>query len=73
MQHDPTQPKTQEDRVESCIVDVPNSVFILNKHLYLSGVWLSVDLRTDTKKSCIGKRSDYLLKCCQPLWTLQST
>jgi hypothetical protein len=29
-------------------------------HLYLSGVWLGVDLRTDTKKaSCVSKILDY--------------
>ena len=25
-------------------------LFIVNGHLYLSGVWLSVDVRVDTKK-----------------------
>ena len=34
--------------------------FIL--HLDLSGVWLDVDLRSNTKKACVLKRLDYLLK-----------
>ena len=33
----------------SCKVDVP----ILIGHLYLSGMWLGVAPRTDTKKTCV--------------------
>ena len=31
----------------------PDLVTILNGHPYLSGVWSDVDLRTDTKKTCV--------------------
>ena len=34
----------------------PNLVLILNRHLYLSGVSLGVDLRMDTKNTCVLKR-----------------
>ena len=27
-------------------------LLILSGHLYLNGVWLGVDLKTDTKKTC---------------------
>ena len=44
------------------MVDVPK----LNKqcfgHLYLSGTWLGMDLRTSTKKTCVKNRLTYLLK-----------
>lgn len=39
---------------------------VLNKHLYLRGEWLSVDLRMNVK---IEKRLDYLLKFYLPFWT----
>ena len=37
---------------------------ILNGHLYFSGVWLGVNLRAGTKKTCWKKkkRLDYVLK-----------
>ena len=41
-------------------VDVPNSMPDLTGHLYLSGVWLGVNLKMDTKKTCwkeIGLRA----------------
>ena len=28
---------------------------LLNVHIYLSDVWLDVNLRMDTKKMCVGK------------------
>ncbi len=31
-------------------------------HLFLSGMWLGVAPRTDTKKTCVQKRSDDVLK-----------
>lgn len=34
--------------------------------LYLSGEWLDVDLRTDTKKVCAEKEVTYMLKIYQP-------
>ena len=34
------------------------------RQLYLSGAWLGVDLRADTKKSCVYKRLVYRLKIC---------
>ena len=50
----------------SCKVDVPNPVSDLKRDLYLSGVWLGVNLRMDTKKatSCLKKRLDCVLKNC---------
>ena len=31
-------------------------------HLYLSGVWLGVDLRHDTKKACVWKRDEVTVR-----------
>ena len=45
---------------EMCII----WVVTLNNHLYLSGVWLGVNLRTDIKSTCIKKRLDDDLKVC---------
>ena len=35
---------------------------ILIGHLYLSGVWLGVNLRTNTQNTYVEKRLDYMLK-----------
>jgi hypothetical protein len=35
---------------------MPNSIFDF------SGAWLSVNLKTDTKETCVEKRLDYMLK-----------
>ena len=32
------------------------------RHLDLGGMWLDVDLTSDTKKACVLKRLDYFLK-----------
>ena len=48
-------------------MEVPNSGSHLNIHRYLSGEWLDVDLRTDTKKICVEKRLDYVVRIYQPL------
>lgn len=32
---------------------MPNLITYHNKHLYLSGVWLDVDLRADAEKACL--------------------
>ena len=48
-------------------VSWPNSL-ILIRHLYLIGVWLGVDLRTATKKTCNYKRLDG--PCAQKLLTI---
>ena len=46
-----------------CKVDVPHPVFDLKRDLYLSGVWLGVNLRMDTKKvTCLEKKLDCVLK-----------
>ena len=45
-------------------VDVPNSVFVLQRTPYLSGIWLGVNLRTDTNETCVKKRMDYVLRTC---------
>jgi hypothetical protein len=37
-------------------------LLILIGHLYLSGMWLGVVLRTNAKKTCVQKRLDYMLK-----------
>ena len=37
---------------------------ILYIHLYLSGVWLGVNLRTYTKHVCVEKGLDYILNIC---------
>ena len=37
---------------------------ILNGHLYLSDVWLGVNLRIDTKETCVDMGLDYMLKIC---------
>ena len=42
-------------------VDAPNLV-ILIRHLYLSGMRFGVAPRTDTKKPCVEKRLDCVLK-----------
>ena len=49
-------------QLHACKVDVCNSFLFLNGHLYLSDVMLSVNLRTDTKKTCVEKRLDNMLK-----------
>ena len=33
-------------------------------NMYLIGMWLGVDLRSGTKKTCIQNRLDYMLKVC---------
>ena len=44
-------------------VDYKASGTNLVTQLYLSGVWLGVDLRTDTRKApCVYKGLDYVLK-----------
>ena len=42
-------------------------LLILNGHLYLSGVWLGVDLRMDIKKACVKKKLDDMHKIHWPL------
>ena len=39
---------------------------ILIAHLYSSGVWLGLNLRTDIKKTCLMNILDYILKICSP-------
>ena len=34
---------------------VPKLIMILSGHLYLSGVWLGMNPRIDTKKKCVDK------------------
>jgi hypothetical protein len=36
-------------------VDAPNLLMILNIHLYLSGMWLGINLRTDIRKHMCWK------------------
>ena len=43
-------------------VSWPDLVSIFNEHLNLSGVWLGVDLRTETKKIHVSKRLGPCLK-----------
>jgi hypothetical protein len=38
-----------------------------SRHLYLSGMWLGVDLRMDTRKTSVSKRLDCLLKNMLPI------
>ena len=38
-----------------------NSVTYLNGHLYLSGIRLGVATSTETVKTCVEKRSNYVL------------
>lgn len=38
------------------------SIFLKNKHLYLIGVWVGVDQRTNTMTTCVQKRLDYVFK-----------
>ena len=38
----------------------PIQSLLLIGNLYLGGVWLVVDLRTDTKMTCVYKRLDYM-------------
>ena len=45
-------------------------------HLYLSGVWLSVDLRMDTKNMCIKKMrlcASYMLIMLGPIVNYMTT
>ena len=44
------------------LLDVSNSITHLDRHLYLSGTWLSVAPRMDTKNTCVEKRLEYMLK-----------
>ena len=45
----------------------------LTGHLYLSGVWVAVNLRMNTKKtSCVYKRLDYMLKILLPILDFKS-
>ena len=37
-------------------------LLILIEHLYLSGMWFGVALRTDSKKTRVQKRVDFALK-----------
>ena len=34
------------------------------RDLYLSGVWLGMDLRMDTKTTCVKKSLDNMLRIC---------
>ena len=43
-------------------VDVHIQFDFLNEHLYLSGVWLGADPRTDIMKRCVPKSLDYMFK-----------
>ena len=43
---------------------------VLKEHLYLSGEWLGVDLRTDTKTTCVEKMIGL---CAQTLSTIRDT
>ena len=44
-----------EGHNEPSKVDVSNSMSNLTGHLYLSGVWLGVNLQMDTKKTCVER------------------
>lgn len=54
-------------------INVPNLVTFLIGHLQFSGVWLGMDLRTNTKKTCTLKKLDYVLKICYPFKAHLST
>ena len=34
----------------------------MDTYMYVSGLWLGVNLRTDTKRTCVHKRLDFVLK-----------
>ena len=51
-----------EGHGEPSKVDVLNTMPDLTGHLYLSGVGLGVNLKMDTKKTCVEKRLVYVLK-----------
>ena len=42
-------------------------MLVLNGHVYLNGVWVSVNLKTNTKNACGYKRFDYMLRICLSL------
>ena len=42
-------------------VDMSNLGFHLKRNLYFSCVWLGVNLKIDTKKTCVEQRLDYVL------------
>jgi hypothetical protein len=42
-------------------LDMPNSVILLIRHLYLSGMWLGMDLRLEMEAICFFKRLDCVL------------
>jgi hypothetical protein len=56
--------KTNELEVPTVGSTTPNQYLILKGHLYLSSVWLVVNLRMDTRKICVEKRLDYMLNIC---------
>ena len=43
-------------------VDVPKSNIAISWRLCFSDMWLGVDLRMLTKKACVQKRFDHVLK-----------
>ena len=47
---------------EKLKVDVPNSGIISMDTLTLSGEWLGVDPKTNTKQTCVAGRLDYVLR-----------
>ena len=49
-------------RCHYCKVDNPCLFNVLDQTLYLSGMWLGVAPRKDTKKTCVQKKLDYVLK-----------
>ena len=42
-------------------LDMPNSVTLFIRHLYLSGMWLGMGLRLDMEDACFLKRLDCVL------------
>ena len=44
-----------------------------SEQLYLSGVWLGVDLRMETAKARVKKELNYVLNICWVLYVRQST
>jgi hypothetical protein len=61
------------NKMETPKINVPNLVTFLIGHLQFSGVWLGMDLRTNTKKTCTLKKLDYVLKICYPFKAHLST
>ena len=64
----PTKTLILSKSVQAAKLDVPQKSLILKQTpiTYLSGVWLRVNLRTDTRYTCVEKRSDYVFKTYSP-------